>query len=69
MKAIIEGIEIQDVTILGKWEGLGMYVDWAAPVANINAKELLNIKQAGFNFRINGSTCYITSRQLYTKFE
>lgn len=69
MKAIIEGIEIDGVTILGKWEGLGLYVDWSAPAENINAKELLKIKQAGFSFRIKGDTCYITSRQLYTKFE
>ena len=69
MKATIEGIEIQDVTILGKWEGLGIYVEWSAPAENVNAKELLNVRQAGFCFRIKGDTCYITSRQSYTKFD
>lgn len=69
MKAIIEGIEVQDVTILGKWEGLGLYVEWSAPAENVDAKALLNVRQAGFSFWIKGDTCYFTSRQPYTKFE
>ena len=70
MKAIIEeGIVVEDVKILGKWEGLGLYVDWSCPAENVNAMELLRVRQAGFSFRINGDTCYITSRLGITKFE
>ena len=69
MKAIIEGIEIADVAIIGKWDGLGKMVDWSCPAANVNAKELLKIEQAGFCFRIKGDVCYVTSRQIYTEFK
>ena len=69
MKAIIEGIEVADVSILGKWSGLGLMVEWSCPTKNINPMQLLNVQQAGFRFNIVGDTCYVTSRQGYTQFK
>lgn len=68
MKAIIEGIYVEDVTILGKWEGLGLMVDWSCPAKNVKPLDLLKVQQAGFTFHIKGDTCYITSRRPYTQF-
>lgn len=61
-------MEVQDVQLLGKWEGLGLFVDWSCPVENIDTLKLLKVQQAGFRFKVDNGICYITSRLLNTKF-
>lgn len=68
MKALLEGIEIDDVTIVGKSEGEGVFVHWTCPADNVNALELLKVRQAGFSFSISDGVCRITSRLGYTQF-
>lgn len=55
-------MEVQDVQILGKWEGSGSFVDWSCPAENIDTLKLLDVRQAGFKFRVEGGICYITAR-------
>lgn len=66
--AKIEDIVVKDVRIIGRYESLGLMVEWACPAENVDAEELLGVKQAGFSFRIVGENCYIASRLGYTKF-
>lgn len=68
MKAFIEGIEVKDVTIVGKWEGAGVMVEWTCPAKNVNPFRLLKINHAGFQFHILDGVCHVTSRLICTQF-
>lgn len=68
MKAKIQNITIDDVKIIGKWCGVGLMVEWTCPASNVDARQLLGINHAGFEFHISGDVCRIISRLPYTEF-